>query len=188
MAMGGLQDPETVMAEGFAGRPLPDRLAFVGDADCVELPAGKVGEVMVTHGFFDHYRNKPDKTAETKRGDVLHTGDLGVSNEDGYLKVLGRLGEAARARERGGFLREVEDTLYEHDSVQHAVVVESRDGHICGFVELLSDRRAEPDELHQFLSARVSRTLVPKQIQVLDKMPRSFSGKADRLKLSARGG
>ncbi len=186
MAMGSPNDHDSALAGGFAGRPLPDRLAYIGDTDCRELAAGQVGEVMVQNGFFDHYRNKLDKTAESKRGGVLHTGDLGVSNDDGYLKVLGRLSEGSRAVGRGGFLRNVEDTYYEHDDVQHAAVVENSQGDVEGYVELKREREASSQELQQFVSTRLAPGLVPVRTQVLEKMPRTFSGKADRLTLAKK--
>ena len=96
--------------EGFAGRPLPDRLAYVADADNRELPTGGVGEVVVAEGFFGEYRNKPDAYAKTTAGGVLHTGDVGVASAAGHIKVMGRVQEADAARRRGGFLREVEES------------------------------------------------------------------------------
>ncbi|MGH9895694.1 MAG: AMP-binding protein, partial [bacterium] len=135
MAMGREKDGDQVLS-GFVGRPLSDRLAYVGGPDGTELPAGTVGEVLVGDGFFSEYRNKPDKTAEAKEGGVLHTGDLAVADKDGYLKVLGRTREAKSAAERGGFLRELEDAYYEHPDVLHATVVEGESGDIGAFVEL----------------------------------------------------
>lgn len=186
MAMGAPLDPVTVLDAGFAGRPLPDRLTFIGDMDCRELPAGQVGEVMVTHGYFDHYRNKPEKTAEAQRGGVLHTGDLGVADDDGYVKMLGRVSEAGAARERGGFLREVEDCYYEHDDVQHAAVVAGQSGRVEGFVELRQGKQASVQEMQEYVSSRVAPGLVPARTTILEKMPRTFSGKADRLSLARR--
>ena len=99
-----------------------------------ELPAGEVGEVLVGHGFFPSYRNKPDRFAETTQGGVLHTGDLAVADPDGFIMVLGRTGEAASAAARGGFLRELEDALYAHPAVLHAAVVDRGDGELAGLL------------------------------------------------------
>ncbi|MCB9109148.1 MAG: AMP-binding protein, partial [Anaerolineales bacterium] len=184
MVMGAPHDDPQTLAVGFAGRPLADRLAYIGDADGQELPAGEIGEVLVTHGFFDEYRNKPEQTAASKRGGVLHTGDLGISNEDGYIKVVGRVSEADTARQRGGFLREVEDTYYEHEAVQHAVAVAGSNGVVGGFVELKAGQTTPAEQLQQFVAARVPAGLLPQKTIILDKMPRTFSGKADRLTLS----
>jgi len=171
--------------EGFAGRPLPDRLAFVADADNRELPAGGVGEVVVAEGFFGEYRNKPDRFADTTQGGVLHTGDLAVADADGHIKVLGRTNEAASAAARGGFLRELEDALYGHPAVPHAAVVDRGDGDLAGFYEARSGHAVAPDELIAYAGATVPAALLPSRMTELDAMPRTFSGKADRLRLSS---
>ena len=183
MAMGAEQDGERALA-GYVGRPLPDRLTFVGDEQCRELAPGEPGEVLVTHGYFAEYRNKPEKTAETTHGGVLHTGDIGVADADGYLRVLGRTREAAGAAQRGGFLRELEDAYYEHEAVQHAAVVETEGGDIACFVELQTGRSSSAGELQEFALTKVTKGLTPRSTALLEKMPRSFSGKADRLALA----
>ena len=173
---------------GFAGRPLPDRLAFVADPDNSELPTGDVGEVVVAEGFFPEYRNKPDAYAKTTAGGVLHTGDVGVASPAGHIKVLGRVQEADAAQRRGGFLREVEDVAYDHPAVRHAAVVIGQAGEIRCFVELDAPGLAEESEIDEFIRARVKESLVPAGVHVLAKFPRTFSGKADRLSLSTMHG
>ncbi len=185
MAMGRTDDGDRALA-GYVGRPLPDRRAYVGDpATTEERPAGEVGEVLVGHGFFAEYRAKPEKTAEATAGGVLHTGDLAVADADGYLKVLGRTNEADAAASRGGFLRQLEDALYEHPAVQHAAVVARADGTVVAFVELRAGQVSTPDELLAHGAAAVPGGLRPASVTVLDAMPRSFSGKADRLKMAS---
>ena len=185
MALGRPDDGERSLA-GYVGRPLPDRPAYVGGPDNVELPAGEVGEVLVPWGYFDAYRNKPEQTAEAQAGGVLHCGDLAVADPDGYLKVLGRTREADAAERRGGFLRELEDSFYEHDDVLHAAVVErAADGEIVAFVEVRPGRKTTADELASFAVAKVPEGLAPVATSVLDRMPRTFSGKADRALLSS---
>ena len=148
MAMGSPTDGDRAL-EGWVGRSLPDRLAYVAGLDepFDELPAGEVGEVLVGHGFFPSYRNKPDRFAETTQGGVLHTGDLAVADPDGFIMVLGRTGEAASAAARGGFLRELEDALYAHPAVLHAAVVDRGDGELAGFYEARSGHAVTPEEL-----------------------------------------
>ncbi len=184
MVMGSPHDAPDVLNAGFAGRPLPDRLAYIGDEQFQEVPSGTVGEVLVPHGYFDQYRNKPQKTAQAKRGGVLHTGDLGISNPDGYIKVMGRVGERENAEKRGGYLRDVEDAYYEHPAVQHAVVVESASGEIAGFAELKEGQTAASEELQEFIAGNVAAGLVPIETRILSRMPRTFSGKANRLALA----
>ncbi|MGQ0847547.1 MAG: class I adenylate-forming enzyme family protein [Actinomycetota bacterium] len=185
MAMGSERDDERALA-GYVGRPLPDRLAYVGGAHAFDQPPGDVGEVLVSQGYFAGYRNKPEKTEEAIAGGVLHTGDLGVADVDGYLRVLGRLGEAEAAARRGGFMRQLEDAFYEHEDVRHATVVENPDGKIEAFLELLPGRSTAALEIEAFAATQVTSGLAPARTTVLEQMPRTFSGKADRRKL-ARG-
>jgi long-chain acyl-CoA synthetase len=168
---------------GFVGLPLPDRLALVAGADGNELPAGEVGEVIVPSGYFDSYWNKPEETERTLAGGFLHCGDLAVSDEDGRLKVLGRTREAARSMERGFFLRELEDAYYEHEAVQHAVVVEDEAGKVRAFVELRGEYKTTEDELETLAAARSGHQA--DSMRLLEAMPRTFSGKANRLSLSS---
>ena len=187
MAMGSPTDGDRAL-EGWVGRSLPDRLAYVASTNepFGELPAGEVGEVLVGHGFFPAYRNKPDRFADTTRGGVLHTGDLAVADPDGFIKVLGRTGEAASAAARGGFLRELEDALYAHPAVLHAAVVGRGDGELAGFYETRSGHAVSPDALVAHAGATVPAALLPATMTELDAMPRTFSGKADRLGLARR--
>ncbi len=174
--------------EGFAGKPLPDRPAFVADPDNRELPAGSIGEVVVAEGFFGEYRNKPEAYAKTTAGGVLHTGDVGVASPQGHIKVMGRVQEADAARQRGGFLREVEDVAYDHPAVRHAAVVLDRSDQLRCFVELNAPGTADSDELAEHITERVAASLIPAGVHILPTFPRTFSGKADRLRLSSLHG
>ena len=174
--------------EGFAGKPLPDRPAFVADPDNRELPAGSIGEVVVAEGFFGEYRNKPEAYAKTTAGGVLHTGDVGVASPQGHIKVMGRVQEADAARQRGGFLRQVEDVAYDHPAVRHAAVVLDRSDQLRCFVELNAPGTADSDELAEHITERVAASLIPAGVHILPTFPRTFSGKADRLRLSSLHG
>ncbi len=184
MAMGSPNDGERSLT-GYAGRPLPDRPTYIGASSGDELPFGEVGEALVPDGYFSHYKDAPDRTAETLAGGVLHTGDLAVSDPGGYLKVLGRTGEADAAKRRGGFLRQVEDAYYEHDDILHAAVVEGSGGEVEAFVELLVGHVATAADIEQKVCADLPAELVPRRTTILKAMPRTFSGKADRAGLSA---
>ncbi len=121
-------------------------------------------------------------------GGVLHTGDPAVSNDPGFLKILGRTREGEAARRRGGFLRELEDAFYDQSDVLHATVVEDLKGAVHSFVELLPGATATAEELASAATAMVAPGLAPITTTVLDVMPRTFSGKADRLTLFSRAG
>jgi long-chain acyl-CoA synthetase len=188
MALGSPRDGAQSM-QGYVGRPLPDRLALICDREGQEVPSGELGEVMVPEGYFAGYKNKPEATAQVLAGGLLRCGDVAVADDDGHIKVLGRTRERDNAEARGGFLRDVEDAYYEHPDVMHAAVVESkRDGRIRAFVELLVGSHADEDALTSFAAGRVSSGLHPTRTSILEAMPRTFSGKADRLRLAETDG
>jgi acyl-CoA synthetase (AMP-forming)/AMP-acid ligase II len=182
MALGHLSVDERSLS-GFVGKPLPDRPSIIWDQRGAEVPAGDWGEVVVPCGYFAGYKNKEEATSEALGGGVLHTGDLGVVDDDGYLKVLGRTREQADALRRGGFLRDAEDVYYEHPDVKHATVVSGQQGRIEAFVELLPERAVTGDEVAEFAASSIPASLRPSKTTLLDVMPRSFSGKADRRRL-----
>jgi long-chain acyl-CoA synthetase len=182
MALGHLSIDERALS-GYVGRPLPDRASIIFDERGSEVPADQWGEVVVPHGYFAGYKNKTEATTDALAGGVLHTGDLGVADDDGYLKVLGRTREQADAERRGGFLRDAEDAYYEHPDVKHATIVAGQQGRIEAFVELLPGRSPRGDEVAEFVAASIPAGLRPSSTTILDTMPRSFSGKADRRRL-----
>lgn len=181
MALGRPGDQEG--EDGFVGTPLPDRLSLVAGPSNVELPTGEIGEVVVPAGYFKGYWNREEETERALAGGLLHCGDLGVSDDHGRLKVMGRTREAERAEARGVFLRELEDAYYEHPAVQHAVVVEDDANVIHAFAELRPEHTTSEEDLAQVTSEVCA--LKASSTHVLSRMPRTFSGKADRRTLSS---
>ena len=112
---------------GAAGVPGTDDLCVYQTADPLtgeDLPAGAEGELISTGpthmlGYWD----KPEETAQALRGGWVHSGDLGVVQPDGYLRVTGRSKELYKS---GGELvmpKEIEDLLTRHPGVSQAFVV-----------------------------------------------------------------
>lgn len=184
MALGRPEELGERGQSGIVGLPLPDRPAYVAGPNNTELKPGQVGEVVVPWGYFAGYANKEEEFKKATAGGVLHCGDLAVADAEGYLKVLGRTGEMKASLARGGFLRDVEDALYEHPDVRHGVVVETAEGAIEAFVEPRKDASTDADGFNDFVAERVVEGLRPRRTSLVDAMPRTFSGKANRLLLA----
>ena len=76
---------------GFAGVPIMQTRLRIVDTEGKALPANEVGEILVQGpGVMKEYRNRPEETAAALAGGWLHTGDLGLLDEDGFLKVVDR--------------------------------------------------------------------------------------------------
>ena len=143
---------------------------------------GDIGEVLLRGpNNFRGYWHNPAATSEAIDADGwFHTGDVGHVDEDGYLFLVDRMKDVIL---RGGYTvypREVEDVLYEHPSVSEAVVVGVPDETLGEEVVALVVPRGgdcDPDDVREFVKARVAAYKYPRLVVVLDELPRTPSGK-----------
>ncbi|MEU6700773.1 AMP-binding protein [Pseudonocardia sp. NPDC046786] len=173
------------------GVPTYNTMVRVVDEDGRELPAGEIGE-LVTEGpqVVAGYWNKPDETATALPGGVLHTGDVGYMDADGWFYIVDRKKDQINA---GGYKiwpREVEDVLYEHPGVREAAVVgvpdEYRGETVKAFVSLRGGATVTPEELVAFTRERMAAYKYPRQVEILDEIPKTVSGKVLRRELRTR--
>lgn len=117
----------------------------------------------------------------------LHTGDLGELDEDGRLRIIGRRSETIVSGGENVAPAEVEAVLLEHPAVADAGVFSRPDEHwgerVVASVVLRDGRSATPQELQDFVAARLARFKVPKEIGFSDGLPRTVSGKLLRRQL-----
>ena len=163
---------------------------IVGD-DGHDVPPGTVGE-LVTSGpqVVAGYWNKPEETAKALPGGALRTGDVGYMDADGWFYIVDRKKDQINV---GGFKvwpREVEDVLYEHDAVREAAVVGVPDAYrgetVKAFVSLRPGASATEDELVAFCKERMAAYKYPRQVEFLDEVPKTVTGKLLRRELRAR--
>jgi long-chain acyl-CoA synthetase len=134
------------------------------------------------------YWNAPELTAETIRDGWLYTGDMGRLDDDGYLTVVDRKKDLII---RGGFNvfpRDVEEALLEHAAVANACVLgrpdEVHGEEVVAFVTVSDD--VGEDELITFGRQRLGGYKYPREIHILDQLPLTPIGKADRKALRER--
>jgi long-chain acyl-CoA synthetase len=177
-------NPPGAIKPGTVGPPVPGTEVRIVDGEvCVRSQLVMAG-----------YWNAPELTAETIRDGWFHTGDMGHLDEDGYLSITDRKKDLII---RGGFNvfpRDVEEALLEHRAVATACVVGRPDPvygeEVVAFVTL-----AEPvddEELVAFGRERLGGYKYPREVHVLDALPLTPVGKADRKALrevlAAQGG
>jgi long-chain acyl-CoA synthetase len=171
------------MRVGSVGRPIDGvEVQAVGD-DNEGLPAGETGQLAIRgHNVMKGYWRRPEATAAaiTPDGWFL-TGDLGRVDEDGFVFVVGRLKDMII---RGGmniYPREVEEVLHRHPAVSEAAVVgvpDERLGEDVGAAVVLAPgASAEPEELRDWLKQRVAPFKYPRQVWLLDDLPKGPTGK-----------
>jgi long-chain acyl-CoA synthetase len=173
------------------GVPVSNTMVRIVGEDGQDLPAGEVGEI-VTSGpqVVPGYWNRPDETANALPGGVLHTGDVGFMDPDGWFYIVDRKKDQINA---GGYKiwpREVEDVLYGHDAVREAAVIGVPDDYrgetVKAFVSLKPGHAAEPSELIAFAKERMAAYKYPRQVEIVDELPKTVSGKILRRELRGR--
>ena len=163
---------------------------IVGD-DGHDLPPGEIGE-LVTSGpqVVPGYWNKPEESAAALPGGALHTGDVGYMDADGWFYIVDRKKDQINAGGYKVWPREVEDVLYEHEAVREAAVVgvpdEYRGETVKAFVSLRPGRTVTEQELIAFAKERMAAYKYPRQIEFLDEIPKTVTGKLLRRELRAR--
>lgn len=188
---------------GSVGQALPGVANhIVGDAGQL-LPAGQEGEVWITGpNIMRGYHNLPELTAEVVAQvtpadadapvRAFRTGDIGKQDADGFLFITGRLKEMMIIGGENVFPREIEEVLNQHPQVGACAVVgkqdESRGEVPIAFVELAEGVDADafdPKEVRDFLRQRIAQFKVPREVKLLDALPRNPTGKILRRELSA---
>lgn len=180
MVISCLQPAHHATKKGSAGLPYTLTQMRVVDEDDQPVPAGESGEV-VTRGphVFAGYLDQPDVTAETLRGGWLHTGDIGMLDDEGFLYLLDRKNDMLISGGFNVYPREVEEVLLAHPAVREAAVIglpdETWGDRVHAVVELRE--YADPDELEAFAKARIAGYKRPRSIEVWESLPRSGAGK-----------
>jgi len=147
-----------------------------------ELPVGEIGEILVRgHVVMKGYHNNPEATAAAITDGWLHTGDLGYRDADGFLYVVDRIKDLII---RGGFNvypREVEEVLYGHPAVAEAAVVGRPDERlgeeIVAVLALKPGASFDTAELIAYCRERLADYKCPREVRLLDVLPKSATGK-----------
>jgi carnitine-CoA ligase len=145
---------------------------------------GEIGEILLQGpGVMDRYWNRPDATAEAKRGGWLHTGDLGVQDEAGFLYFHSRIKDMLKPKGENVAASEIEEVLEQHPGVVEAAVIGVFDPHheerIVAFV---SGAREEDDAdvLRAHCEGRLAAFKVPSEFHRLDVLPHTSIGKVNK--------
>jgi acyl-CoA synthetase (AMP-forming)/AMP-acid ligase II len=177
-------------APDTAGKPAPGTEIRILDTDFKELPTGEVGQIYVRSGtLFEGYTS--GKTKDFHDG-YMASGDVGYLDDRGRLFVVARDDEMIVSGGENVYPIEVEKTLAAHPEVAEASVLGVDDDEygqrLSAFVVLAPGSSATPDSLKQHVRENLANYKVPREITILDVLPRSSTGKILRSELLARVG
>jgi long-chain acyl-CoA synthetase len=173
------------------GVPIYDTVVQIVDDDGNDLPVGEIGELVTTGPqVVVGYWNKPEETAKALPGGSLHTGDVGYMDAEGWFYIVDRKKDQINAGGYKVWPREVEDVLYEHEAVREAAVVgvpdEYRGETVKAFVSLRPGKSVSEEDLIAFTKERMAAYKYPRQIEFLDELPKTVTGKLLRRELRTR--
>jgi len=197
----GLTEGSPVMTQTRIGDSLRQMTETVGRAmPAIEVkitdpetgrdsPENTVGEICCRgYNVMKGYYNNPEATAKAIDIDGwLHSGDLGVMDEEGYVTVTGRLKDMIIRGGENVYPREIEEFLYRMDGILDVQVVgvpSRKFGEEVGaFVILKPDAQLEPEDVKEFCRGQIARYKIPKYIAFVDAYPMTASGKIQKYKL-----
>ena len=180
---------------GSIGLPLTNmELKLVDPSTGKEVPLGEAGEICVKGPMVmqDGYFNKPDETAKTIDKDgYMHTGDVAVMDEEGYLKIVDRTKDMIIVGGFKVFSTKVEDVLAKHPAIGTIALVgianPERPGseNVKAFVQLKqdypsTDEKKIKEDIINFAKENLSPYEIPKIIEIVNEMPLTAVGKIDK--------
>jgi acyl-CoA synthetase (AMP-forming)/AMP-acid ligase II len=177
-------DPEAVA--GTIGRPAPEMELRLIDEHGGDVPPGAEGEIAAKGPsvHLGYYKN-PQANAELFTVDGwFRTGDLGVMEPSGSVRIVGRLKEMINRGGKKFFPREIEEILYTHPKVLHAAIVGVPDPRLgernCLCVIPRPGAALSLEEVVAFLKGGVAAYKLPEEIEVFDEFPFTPTGKIQR--------
>lgn len=181
---------------GVMGRPVPGHTVSVIDAHGRECPADEQGLIAVRRPdpvMFLEYWNKPEATRDKFIGDWMITGDRGVSEADGFVRFVGRDDDVITSSGYRIGPGAIEDCLIRHPAVKMAAVIGKPDPERTEIVKayvVLSDGHEFNETLRSELAAHVKTRLAaheyPREIEAIDTLPVTTTGKIMRRVLRQR--
>jgi acyl-CoA synthetase (AMP-forming)/AMP-acid ligase II len=183
-------DPETIATT--SGRAIPDVEVLVVDEHGSELPRGEAGEVVVRgynvmRGYFDD----PEETAATIDADGwLHTGDIGIMDERGYLRITDRTKDMFIVGGFNAYPAEIENLMLRNDVIAQVAVIgvpDDRMGEVgMAFVVLRPGATTTPEAIITWARDVMANFKVPRRVEIVEELPLNATGKVLKYQLRER--
>ncbi|RFU69947.1 long-chain fatty acid--CoA ligase [Bacillus sp. V59.32b] len=147
-----------------------------------EVPVGELGELVIKGPqVMKGYWNMPEETAVTLKDGWLYTGDITRMDEDGYLYIVDRKKDLIIASGYNIYPRDIEEVIYEHPSVQEAVVIGIPDAYrgetVKAVIVLKAGKTATSEEIIGFCRKNMATYKVPSVVEFREQLPKTNVGK-----------
>ncbi len=184
-------DPETIATT--SGRAIPSVDVRIVDEQGIEVRRGEPGEVVIRgYNVMLGYLDEPEETAATIDDEGwLHTGDVGVMDERGYLRITDRTKDMFIVGGFNAYPAEIENLVLRNENVAQVAVVgvpDDRMGEVgMAFVVLRPDAQTTRDELAAWCRSEMANYKAPRYVEIVDELPLNAMGKVLKYELRDRG-
>ncbi len=174
---------------GTVGRVHPHIEIKIVDEQGKIVPRGGLGELCVRgYSVMLGYWEDQDKTAEViDPARWMHTGDIAAMDDDGFIKIKGRIKDVVIRGGENLFPKEIEDFLYTHAAVRDVQVIglpDARYGEeLCACIILHEGETCSEEVIRQYCKENISHNKVPRYVRFFSEFPMTASGKAQKFKL-----
>jgi fatty-acyl-CoA synthase len=196
----GMTETSPVSFQTAKADPLERRVSTVGriqphleskivDASGAITPRGEPGELCTCgYSVMIGYWNDPEKTAEAVDSEGwMHTGDIGVIDEDGYCNIVGRIKDMVIRGGENIYPREVEEFLFQHPKVEDVTVVgvpcPKYGEQLVAWIKLRSGETAEVGEIVEFCKGQIAHYKIPAHVRFVDAFPMTVTGKIQKFEI-----
>jgi fatty-acyl-CoA synthase len=197
----GMTETSPVSLQSAADDPIESRVSTVGrvhpHVECkivdpetrAVVARGTRGE-LCTRGYsvMLGYWNDPEATARSiDAAGWMHTGDLAVMREDGYVNISGRIKDIIIRGGENIDPREIEELLYTHPGISEVQVIGVPDAkygeEVCAWVRLRPGATATEEELRQFCRGQIAACKIPRYIRFTTEFPATVTGKIQKFRM-----
>ncbi|MYW62939.1 long-chain-fatty-acid--CoA ligase [Streptomyces sp. SID8379] len=186
-----LRGEDALRKLGSVGRPIPSIQHRIVDADMNDVAVGEVGEIVyrgptLTQGYW----RKPRETAEAFAGGWFHSGDLVRRDDEGFVWVVDRAKDMIISGGENIYCAELENAVAAHPRVREVAVIgrpDERWGQVpVAYVTVAPGADLSLGELTDFLDGRLASFKRPKDLVLVDELPRNAGGKVVKPVLRTR--
>jgi long-chain acyl-CoA synthetase len=177
---------------GSVGIPIPDTMIRIVDMEDGEtdMEFGAEGEIIIKGPqVMQGYWNRPEETAEALQNGYMYTGDLGIMDEDGFLRIVGRKKDMINCNGMKVYPDEVDAVLMEHPCILEAATIgvpnAKRGEAVKSYVVLRKGKKVSSEAILAFCTENLARYKVPRDVTFLDELPKSSVLKTLRRELRA---
>ncbi|ATB31678.1 acetoacetyl-CoA synthetase [Melittangium boletus DSM 14713] len=197
----GMTETSPVSTQSALDDPLDKRVTTVGrvhphvevkiidPASGAVVPRGTPGE-LCTRGYsvMLGYWNNPEATRQAlDAAGWMHTGDLATLDEDGYVKIVGRIKDMIIRGGENIYPREIEEFLHTHPAISEAQVIGvpsvKYGEEVMAWVKLKPGATAAPEDLTRFCTGRISTFKIPRYWKLVEEFPMTVTGKIQKFRM-----